>query len=132
MEETIIIFSENKFTVQQEEELKYQFNIYRFEYLPLQYFKLWSNINPLGELDSKIFKVFKDFLSKRKNEGVKYVYFEGDKGAEFYMVRCALAINMIPLYSSGYCTIQEREEDACKEKSHICFGKYIDYQGGVE
>lgn len=125
MNETIVVFSATQFTSQQLEELKYYFGIYKIQPLPLQLYKRWTNVNPMGTLDVKDLKPLVEFLIEKKKEGIKYVYFDGDKGMEFYMIRCALEIGMIPLYSTEYQTVESKDGEGVKK--HISFRAYHDY-----
>lgn len=127
LNEAIVVFSRNQFTSQQLEELKYYFNIYKITPLPLQLSKLWTNVNPIGPLDIKDMKPFIEFIIEKKKEGIKYAYFDGDKGMEFYMIRCALEIGIIPLYSTKYEMVVE-SGDGQEIKKHIAFRAYKDYE----
>ena len=125
MNETIDVFSATQFTSQQLEELKYYFGIYKIQPLPLQLYKRWTNVNLMGTLDVKDLKPLVEFLIEKKKEGIKYVYFDGDKGMEFYMIRCALEIGMIPLYSTEYQTVESKDGE--RVKKHISFRACHDY-----
>ena len=73
MNETIVVFSATQFTSQQLEELKYYFGIYKIQPLPLQLYKRWTNVNPMGTLDVKDLKPLVEFLIEKKKEGIMVI-----------------------------------------------------------
>lgn len=124
MNESILIISNEKLQEHQLEELKFGYNVYGLLDVPVQILKMWNNINPLGDLDVSYLKDLKEFLSQKKREGCKYVYFKGDKGAEYHMVSYALSIGMVPLYATMYDS-ESVDVNQGREQHHICFRKYI-------
>lgn len=124
MNEGILLFCKDKLTDSQAEELKYHFGIYDFIYPSKEYSLLWNNINPLGILDLQPLKELKEYVASFLEKNVKYIFFEGDRGAEYYMVKYAFSIGMIPLYATVYDTLSAGEHDR-NVRMHMTFRKYV-------
>lgn len=128
MHESILIVSDEKLQEIQIEELKARYNVYHWEEIPVQLSRLWNGINPVGQLDTHKFRELREYILKKKQDGYRYIYIKGDRGAEFYLISYAFVIGMQPLYSSTYKAVQVDGQCQRLEEQHVFFRKYVPFE----
>lgn len=104
---------------------KIEFNIDNFIYLPQNLQNIWSNFD--ANLENIELNEFKLFLKNLSHEG-DIVLIQGDFGATYTMIKYALELKLIPIYSTTNREISEMiENEQIIKKSifkHVRFRKY--------
>lgn len=95
---------------------KKEFGVDEFLYLPNELQKLWSNFD--ADLERLDIQRFKEFLQSNANDG-DIVLIQGDFGASFTMVNCALDLGLIPVYATTKREVVEVVENGVSVKKSI-------------
>lgn len=115
----------------QVEEAKRKYNIDNFKVLPQELQEIWSNIDPIGELDVDSLKSIICWIQKESNEN-DYVLIQGEFGATFYIVDYCFNIKRVPIYATSKRQVEEKiqgeETITNRVFRHVNFRKYIRHQ----
>lgn len=93
--------------------------------------KIWSNINPIGELDLSKLDIVISWIDSISQDG-DYVLVQGEFGATFYIVDYCFKSNLIPVYATTKRQVEEIIEDdrvlTNRIFIHQGYRNYIRYQ----
>jgi len=96
--------------------------------LPLELQRIWSNIEPKGELPIDTLTHIKKWISKESSEQ-DYVLIQGDFGATFYLVDYCFNIKRVPIYATSIRQVEEKVENNVTITNrifkHVNFRKYV-------
>jgi hypothetical protein len=126
----VLLFS-HKLTEMQIKEAEDKWQIKKFVYLPQDLQKIWSGIDPAGELDINRLNKICEWLTHVSDKG-DYLLVQGDFGAVFYIVEYSFRSGRIPIYSTTHREADEIKIDGNRIKKtnlfeHIVFRKYRRY-----
>lgn len=127
MQRLFLLFS-HTLTSEQVREAKESLHCSEILYLPEELQKKWSNVDPNGELDSKLIDEFISYLSTHTSKD-DYVLIQGDFGMCYTLVKWCHENARIPIYSTTYRNSFEEEKAEGKIKKthtfeHINFRRY--------
>jgi len=101
-----LLFS-HKLTPEQEKDLKQNWQVEKFAYLPPDLQILWSNIPPDLEEINTYLEPIKKWLKESARQG-DLVLIQGDFGAVYLMVKYAFSLDLIPIYATTERTVKEK------------------------
>lgn len=132
MKKMILLFS-HRLTDEQISDAEKMHGIANFLYLPEDLQKIWSGVDPVGELPVDRLDLVIDWIKAEAEPG-DYVLIQGDFGSVFYLVEYCLSTRLIPLYSTTKReSIEVAEEGGVVKKTlsfrHVNFRKYKRYKG---
>ncbi|ETJ36402.1 hypothetical protein Q604_UNBC09336G0003 [human gut metagenome] len=98
---------------------------------PSEIKKIWGNINPISNLDTKFLEPVVLWISQSSKEE-DYVLVQGEFGATFYIVDYCFKNNLIPVYATSLRRVDEiRQGDRVITNRvfvHEGYRKYIRYE----
>lgn len=98
---------------------------------PSEIKKIWGNINPISDLDTKFLEPVVLWISQSSKEE-DYVLVQGEFGATFYIVDYCFKNNLIPVYATSLRRVDEiRQGDRVITNRvfvHEGYRKYIRYE----
>ena len=104
------------------EQLKDATEVLRVEkiiYLPEDLQKIWSNIDPIGELGTEPLEKIASWLKEHGNEG-DFVLIQGEFGATFYLADFCFSSDFIPIYATSKRIYEEKINDnGTIERKHV-------------
>lgn len=117
MSQLFLIFN-HQFTPQQDADARASLGVERVETMPTEIRQIWGNVPPdLSEIGGYLTPV-KDWLAGHSRAG-DFVLIQGDFGATCLMVRFALELGLIPVYSTTRReAIEEHQTDGSVRMTH--------------
>ncbi len=115
-------------TESQLEQLRKEFDIAEFLYLPEEIKNFISNVPPEKDIPDKILSKITEFIEKNLSKG-DYVWIQTEYGITFYVVDFALKKGFIPIYSTTKRVYTEKRLDKNEIErkylfKHVRFRKY--------
>ncbi len=101
-----LLFS-HKLTPEQERDLKENWQVKEFIYLPPELQTLWSNVPPDLEAIDGYLDPIKKWLGENASQG-DLVLIQGDFGAVYIMCEYAFSLGFIPVYATTERTVSEK------------------------
>ncbi|WP_456325673.1 CRISPR-associated protein Csx20 [Desulfonauticus submarinus] len=101
-----LLFS-HKLTPEQERDLKQNWRVKEFIYLPPELQTLWSNVPPDLEAIDGYLEPIKKWLEENASQG-DLVLIQGDFGAVYIMCKYAFSLGLIPVYATTERQIKEK------------------------
>ncbi|SHK20632.1 hypothetical protein SAMN02745227_01781 [Anaerobranca californiensis DSM 14826] len=101
-----LVILSHKLTDEQVEELQIRFNVKEILYLPDELQRIWSNIDPLGELPIEKLQKILDWIEGEKGEEI-VVIAQGDFGATCYIVDYCFKKGYKALYATSKRQVKE-------------------------
>ena len=97
-------------------------------YLPEDLQKIWSNVDPIGELGTEPLDEIASWLKEHGNEG-DFVLIQGEFGATFYLADFCFSSDLVPIYATTKRVSEEiAKSDGTIERrqmfKHVNFRKY--------
>lgn len=113
------------------EEAKSKLGVNTIKTLPNTLKKIWSNLNPIGELPVEKLNLIKDWILQESYKG-DYILVQGDFGATFYIVDFCFKHDRIPIYATSTRKVEETKVDnriiTKRVFIHENFRKYLRYK----
>lgn len=132
MRQLFTVFS-HELTDEQKADARSCFCISRFFSLPDELQKIWSQLDPEGEVNNKELNKITEWLMSHSMPG-DFVLIQGEFGATYYLVNFCLNSNLNPIYATTKRIYSEKKlEDGSVARKHIFkhirFRKYKNYEG---
>ena len=90
---------------------------------PSEIKKIWGNINPISNLDTKFLEPVVLWISQSSKEE-DYVLVQGEFGATFYIVDYCFKNNLIPVYATSL-----RRVDEIRQGDRVITNRVIVHEG---
>ncbi|HPG36701.1 MAG TPA: CRISPR-associated protein Csx20 [bacterium] len=98
--------------------------------LPLSLQQMWSDINPVGELNTKPLEEILLWLKEHASKG-DFVLIQGEFGATHYLIEHCFNVGIIPIYATSKRIYEEiRNGDGTVERKHIF--KHVNFRRYVK
>jgi len=107
MSKTLFLIFNHTFTDSQRSDAEASLGVERIVSLPEELQAVWSSIPPEEKEIQPVLESIREWLASEAREG-DYVLIQGDFGATYLMVRFALELGLIPIYST---TVREADEE---------------------
>ncbi len=129
MPNLILLFS-HTFTPEQISEAENKLKINEFINLPEKLQKMFSEIEPAGELNLEILRSIADWLGKTAKNG-DFVLIQGEFGATVYLVDFCFHNGLSPIYATSKRVYEEKiNDDGAIERKHIF--KHVNFRRYVK
>lgn len=104
---SLFLFFNHTFTDSQRSDAEASLSVEQIVPLPEELQAIWSSVPPEVKEIRPVLEPIRDWLASEAREG-DYVLIQGDFGATYLMVRVALELRLIPIYST---TVREADEE---------------------
>lgn len=98
--------------------------------LPLSLQEIWSNVDPVGELNTKPLDEIALWLKEHSSKG-DFVLIQGEFGATHYLIEHCFNAGLIPIYATSRRIYEEiKNDDGTVERKHIF--KHVNFRRYVK
>ena len=100
--------------------------------LPLSLQEMWSNIDPVGELNKRPLEEIALWLKENAKKD-DFVLIQGEFGATYYLIEFCFDAGFIPIYATSRRIYEEiRNDDGTIERKHkfrhVNFRRYVKWE----
>lgn len=116
---TLYILLNHTLTEEQRINARKQLKVHSFVEPPEEISKIWSSVEPEGELNLERLNKVVDWLSQNTRSG-DFVLVQGEYGATYYVVNYCFQQELVPVYATSKRVYEEKVlEDGSVERRHL-------------